>query len=193
MNWEYMKRNVGSRVQLVPMACRLDEYDRELPPIDDEWIVEGAVEDGVPISNVRTDHGITLGRDHIHHFTSNPDGYRDGIERGFLTLHVQVFLQGTRCWVRPNARPGEPVKVQPLQIAEKCVDFRYPFESGIQQRIETAGYRLAWCLDTNLTRKIELEGWEIVVEPDARGVPTKFRVKDRPADQILVRRRIKIS
>jgi hypothetical protein len=31
---------------------------------------------------------ITLGADHIHNFTSNPDRSHNGIKHGFLTLNV---------------------------------------------------------------------------------------------------------
>lgn len=132
---------------------------------------------------------ITLGKDHIHHFTTNPERPRGNIKHGFLALNVQVFLRGNQCWVLPNARPGETLKIRSDEIGEKWVDSRYPFDSGIQQKNEAAGYRVAWCLDTKLARKIELEGWEVVIESDARGVPSKFRMKDRPADQTLIKKR----
>jgi hypothetical protein len=63
MNWEQMKKNVGCRVQLVPMACRLDQNGRELPPIDDDWIIDEASSSGVRISNIRTGHATTSGLD----------------------------------------------------------------------------------------------------------------------------------
>ncbi len=184
-----MKKNVGCRVQLVPMACRLDENGHELPPINDDWIINEVSTDAVRIWNTGTDHTITLGKDHVHHFTTDPGRSQAGIRYGFLTLNVQVFLQGRKGWVRPNAQPGEPVRPQPAQVGEKWVDFRYPSDSRLQHKLEAAGYRVAWCLDTELSRKIDLEGWEIVVEPDAQGVLTRFRLKDRPADQTLIKRR----
>jgi len=189
MNWDQMKRNVGCLVQLIPTACCLGEDGRELPPRDDDWTIDQVLSDGVHVSNVVTGHTTIFGKDHVHHFTTNPDRSRTGILYGFLTLNVQVFLQGNTLWVRPNARPGEPVKAHLCGVVEKWVDFRYPFDSGLQVRLEADGYQVAWCLDTKLTRKIDLEGWEIVIEPDSQGVLTKFRVQDRPAHQTLIRRR----
>lgn len=189
MNREQLKKNVGCRVQLVPTACRLDENGRELPPVDDDWIIEGISNAGIRISNTRTGHATTLGEDHIHHFTTNPGRSQAGIQHGFLTLTVQVFLQGRKLWILPNGRPGEAVKPKPEEISEKWVDSKYPFDSGLQKSIEADGYRVAWCLDTSLARKIDLEGWEIVVEPDAQGVRTMFRLKDRPASQTLIKKR----
>lgn len=183
-----MKKNVGYRVQLIPIGCRLDENGRELPPEDEDWIIQAASDVGISISNNRG-HSTSLGKDHIHHFTSNPDRSRAGISYGFLTLNVQIFMQGRRLWVRPNLRPGEPVKPPNAEPMEKWVDTQYVYVIGLQQRLEAEGYRLAWCLDTKLASRIDLEGWEVVVEPDARGVPTKFRVKDRISDMTLIKKR----
>jgi hypothetical protein len=190
MQWEQMKKNVGCRVQLLPVACRLDEAGQELPSIDDDWIVEEVAETGVRISNTRTSHTTTLGADHIHHFTSNPDRSQGGIRHGFLTLHVQLFLQGSDLKVRPNSRPGEPVKPQVIRIAEKWTDINYPFASGLQGKLERQGYRVGWCRDTDLPRKLDIEGWEVVVEPDANGIPTSFHLNDLPANQTLVKKRV---
>ena len=88
-------------------------------------------------------------------------------------------------WWAPHGQP--PPETQPV---EKWVDLKYPSDSGLQAKLEAAGYRVAWCLDTNLARKLDLEGWEVVVEAFDAGVPTKFRLKDRPADQTLIRKRV---
>lgn len=190
MNWEQMKKNVGHRVQLVPTACRLDEQGRQLPAIDDDWIISEVSSNGVRISNTRTGHTTTLGKDHIHHFTSNPDGSQAGIQRGFLTLNVQLFMQGRDLQVRPNARPGEAVAPPTVELSESLVDLRYPADSGLQRKLESEGYRVAWCLESKLPRLIDLEKWEVVVERDGEGVLRTFRVKDQPSDQILIKRRI---
>jgi hypothetical protein len=189
MNLEQLKKNKGWRVQLVPIASRLDEDGGELPQEDDDWIIEDVSPTGVRIFNVRTQHQLTLGADHIHNFTSNPQRSRSGAQYGFLTLNVQVFIERKGCSVRPNSRPGEPVKPRVQEIADKWVDSRYPRDSGIQKKLEAEGYRLAWCSETNLSRKVDLEGWELVIEPDAQGVRSKFRIKDRPADQTLIKTR----
>ncbi len=188
VNLEYFKKNVGWRVQLVPTEIRLDEYDRELPVMNDDWLLESVTEEGVRISNVRTGHGIVLGTDHIHHFTSNPNRSLGVVKYGFLTLHVQVFLRATECWVQPNLRPGERVRVEPVPINEMWVDFRFVVDSGLQRKLDSEGYRMAWSLDTLLPRRLQFEGWEVVIEPDSHGTPTKFRMRDRPADQTLIKK-----
>jgi hypothetical protein len=92
--------------------------------------------------------------------------------------------------VRPNAGPGKPVKPQVDEIVDKWVDFQYPSDRGIQQRLEAAGYTVKWCSEDKLSRKIDLEGCEVVVGPDAQGVRSKFRHKDRPNDQTLIKTKV---
>ena len=109
MNKDMMKKNVNAHVLLIPPACRLDHIGLESKTTvdDDWWRVESVEDDGVKISDPRTGHFRTLGYDHIYKFTS--DGTKDGAARGFLSLHVQMFVQGNDVRVVPNARPGEPV------------------------------------------------------------------------------------
>jgi len=106
MNLAHFKRNIGYRVKLHPVAIRLDFQGRELSDVDDDWDVVG-VTDTVRIINVSTGHIANLGLDHIHHFTSNPARTGSAIGYGFLTLMVQLFLQGNSIVLRPTARPGE--------------------------------------------------------------------------------------
>lgn len=111
-----------------------------------------------------------------------------------LTLAAATLLGGVAAvwffwdkivgWCTRHGQP--PVDRQP---AEKWVDLKYPNDSGLQANLEAAGYRVAWCLDTNLARKLDLEGWEVVVESSDQGTPTKFRLRDRPADQTLIKKR----
>lgn len=188
MNTTKIKEIVGYRVELQPAACCLDDYGRELSRQDDIWIVE-KVADTVDISNIRTGHVARLGMDHIHHFTSNANESSGGTRRAFLTLNVQIFLQKDRCRFIPSLRPGESVKPEPVKILEKWVDFNYPFRSGILQKVQSEGYTISWCLDTKLAQKTDLEGWEIVLERDEHGMLTKFKVKDGPANQTLIKKR----
>jgi len=188
MNLDRIKKAVGHRVNLVPVACRLDEYGRELPRIDDVWIVDEVTDAGVRISNPRTGHGTTLGKDHIHHFTSNPDRSKNGLQHGFFMLNVQIFIQGAALTVKPNGRPGERVPPAAPAIREVIVDIRYPTDSGLQAKLSELGYEIAWAREPRVARLVEMEGWEQEIEPDAAGGYTSYRLKDRPADQILLKR-----
>jgi hypothetical protein len=108
MNKDQMKNNVGRRLLLQPPARRLrPDGSIQVPPSDDWWLVEDVTSAGVNISDPITGMKRILGYDHIQKYTS--DLARDGHERGFLTLLVQLVVQGNTIDVVPNARPGESV------------------------------------------------------------------------------------
>ena len=187
MNWEKLKQNFGYWVHLVPSACRLDNHGLPLPQTDDDWLIDEIADDHIRASRT-TGHFVRLGKDHIHHFTSNPQRTIGTIKFGFLTLHVQVFIQGNNVWVIPNNRPGEAVAPPIVEIVDKPVHFRFPTDSGIQQRLEAAGYRLIWANESTLPQRVDSEGWEVVIEPDANGRLFRFRAKDRYDDQVLLKK-----
>jgi hypothetical protein len=122
MNRDRLKKFIGGRVQLVPVAHRIDQNGRLLEPIDDDWLLESVTDQGARISNPRTGHFTILGFDHIYEFTSNPDRSRGEARYGFLTLKIQISLKGNELTIRPTSRPGEavpyapPPKPDPLQI-----------------------------------------------------------------------------
>lgn len=151
-------------------------------------MIRAVSESGVEISNIQTGHFTTLGKDHIHHFTSNAARSRGSERFGFLTLHVQIYVQASNLWLRPTIRPGERLPPPKAEAAEKWVDLRYPASSGLQTHLERMGYMTRWCSDHHLARRTDLEGWKIVVEPDAMLGLVKFRVRDRPFHHTLVKK-----
>jgi hypothetical protein len=187
MKLDQLKKNVGWRMQIVPPACHLDDQGNPLPEKNEDWQVEEVTNDLVRLS-AQSGHQLKLGKDHNYSFATNPQ--RTSAKSGFLTLHVQVFVQGDRVFVKPNSRPGERVPSDPAIIEDKNVGFNYPTESGIQQRLEAAGYRLLWSLESQLASRVDLHGWEVVIEPDANGRPFRFRCKDPSDDLILLKKRV---
>jgi hypothetical protein len=124
MNRDGLKKFVGGRVQLVPIANRIDENGTLLEPIDDDWLLESVTDQGARINNPRTGHFTTLGFDHIYEFTSNPDRSCGEARYGFLTLKIQISMKGNSLTIRPSPRSGEIVPyvpptppIDPLQIA----------------------------------------------------------------------------
>jgi len=104
---------------------------------------------------------------------------------------IVELLRGQRVSEMPTpASAPAPVPAPAPGLVEKWVDSNYPRDSGLQTTLEAAGYKIVWCLDTKLARRLDLEGWEVVVEPDAHGVVSKFRSKDRPANQTLIKKRV---
>jgi hypothetical protein len=184
MNLASLRKATGQRVQLVPVACRLD------PTIDDAWLVTSTSDNLVTLQNPRTGHVATLGQDHIHHYTSNPSlTQATGITHGFFTLNVQVYLQLDKVSVVPTGRPGERVPPPPAQIVEKIVNLSYPSDSGIQARLLSEGYSCGWCRESRLASKLEIDGCELVIVKTTEGVHNTYRLHDRPEDQILIKKR----
>jgi hypothetical protein len=100
MNWDRLKKNIGYRVQLIPAACWINKRGEELPSSDDDWIIQEAGDDWIKLSNTRPNHFAVRGKDHFYSFTSNPGRVDSGLKFGFLTLRVQIFVQGVNLWVR---------------------------------------------------------------------------------------------
>jgi len=192
MNLEKLKGNVGWRVQIAPQAIHLDECGRDLPRKNEDWIIQRVTDNEIRIDDdVVMGRFTTLGKDHVQSFASNPSrSTPGGVQYGFLKLHVQLYIPRTDpIWFQPCVRPGEPVSPPPVQIVEKWVDFHYPEKSGIQKKLKTAGYRMAWVGATRLAG-LELEGWEVVLERDNRGVVTSFHLCTHPENQIFVKKRV---
>lgn len=173
-------------MQLRPMAIPLDSQGRGLPPMDDFWLIE-SVTDSVRISNTRTGHFTNLGFDHVHHYTSNPDVTKQSnIEHGFYTLNVQIYLQGVALTITPTYRPGEAVLPAHPATETVNVDFSYPAKSGLQSRLEKAGFQVAWVNESRVHQKTELDGWTIVIDRRSNGQPITYRLRTSPENQILL-------
>jgi hypothetical protein len=188
MQWNKLKQSIGFRVRLSPIACRLDDLGLTLPEMDEDWLISaGTLPETIQLSRT-AGHSIPLAKDQIHHFTSDPIRAGGGAQHGMLTLLVQIYLQGANAWVRPTLTPGAPLPPLEVRIEDRAVDFRYPSDSGLQDRLIAQGYKVSWALESRLARLIDLEGWEIVHERTPTGL-ARFRAKDRHDDQVLVKKR----
>ena len=101
---------------------------------------------------------------------------------------MQIFLQQKALSITPTARPGESVEPPVVEVVEKWVNADYPARSGLKAQLEVAGYSLAWAQDTKLA-DLDLEGWEIVIEPDKQGRLTKFRFDEVGPHQTLIKKK----
>jgi hypothetical protein len=183
MNNEQMRKNLRAHVLLVPAAYHLDQYGFELPTVEDPWwLIEDVSDDGVKIRNPRSGHVKLLTYDHLYKWTN--DQPKSGAKRGFLSLHVQITVQGNLVSIVPNPRPGEAVPPKRPQVIDKLVTFAYPVETGMQQRLEAQGYQLGWCRPENVSTKVDVQGCSVVLEPDAQGVFSTFRTRD---GQVLIK------
>jgi hypothetical protein len=190
VNLEQLKKNIGNRVQLEPPAIHLDALGRELPGRNDDWIIESVTDTEVGIRDTQVlGLSTTVGRDYVHHWTSNPSrSTPGGLQYGFLTLVAQMYIQQDKITYRPSSRPGERVEPLLVRIVEQWVDFNYLIDSKIQAKLEASGYRVAWVHASRLPG-LELDGWERVVEKDRHGMPTSFHLQTRPENQVFVKKR----
>ncbi len=181
-----MKKNLSAHVLLQPPACRLDlnGFEVRSAVTDDWWLIQSVEDDGVTIADPRTGHFRLLGYDHIQKFTS--DGVRDGAKRGFLTLHVQLFVQGNDIPIVPNARPGEPVAPKIPPVVEKTVESQFPTITGLGARLASQGWDLGWARSDQVETRVTVNRWEIVIEPDGSGGFARFRTRD---GLVLLKRR----
>jgi hypothetical protein len=109
MNWNQFQKNVGMRMLIEPPACRLSDAGHVLPESHDEWLIESISGETVKLRNLISDHVAVLGKDHLYSFHTDPSRTTDDVKAGFLSLKVQVFIQGHKTWVRPNSGPGARV------------------------------------------------------------------------------------
>lgn len=105
MNADQFRKNIGHRVRIRPVARR-PANPKELPRIDDEWVVESVEQDGANLRNLRTDHKVIVAWDHLHSYTSDPARNSEGVKSGFARLRVQVFLYADRAEIEP-LEPGK--------------------------------------------------------------------------------------
>ncbi|MBI1814899.1 MAG: toll/interleukin-1 receptor domain-containing protein [Deltaproteobacteria bacterium] len=116
-------------------------------------------------------------------------GYAQGhasnsINRAFTTLTITP--RGQRFALAASSRPAtESIP------SEKFVDPAYPVDVGIVAEEEASGFKVSWCRDDLLARKLDLESCEIVTRVDSDGRRVKFRLRDRPYDQTLIRKSVK--
>jgi len=189
MNWDKVVKNVNRRVELQPPACFLDPQGREMPEISDDWLIAGATDDRLTITNTRTQHQTVLAKDHVHHFTSNLIRSPDGSDHGFLVLQIQIFIQGQIVRIRPCIRPGErlaPTAV--LQISDKWVDMTYPSQANLSQKLGCDPQALAWCRQSRVAGLVAQGVAEVILEPDGAGRANRLHFRDSPEPQTLVRR-----
>jgi len=170
MNWERFRKNIGMRVQIEPPECRLDNNAHVLPDRHDDWMIEQFPEkEHVVLRNISTNHFVRLGKDHIYDFRSNPTRSENGISFGFLVLKIQVFLQGTKVWVRPNARPGD--RVPPSGAQHHQVQWTPYFH------VDTSPF----APQTAIRIKIQYRLWS-----DEAAIPLMIRVASKPDGSGLI-------
>ncbi len=139
-----------------------------------------------PFSDVAGRHVVRL---------SNSADKRNEIAERLKTAGCDVSTIG-KDWLttgdfevkRGNTKPGiEESQDEPV---EKLVDLEYPADSGLKSELESKGFEVKWCSENRISRCIDIEGWELVTQTSKYGKKEMLKVKDRPHNQILVKKRL---
>jgi hypothetical protein len=185
-----LKRNIGHRVQLQPAAIHLDRLGRELPCPNEDWIIVSVGKEGIRLDEANQ-MGLTtvIGTDAVHHYTGNPSrSTAGGLQYGFLMLTLQMVVRSGKIDFLQCERPGVRVPPPSVRIVDLAVDMHHPEAIGLQQRLEAEGYRTRWARESRVAT-LEREGWEVVAEPDAHGMPTRYHVVTRPENAVYMKTR----
>ena len=92
MKKDQLKKLLHYRVCLSPPA--LHSNAGTLLPVNDDWSVQEITSDHIKLRNTVTYHEPLIGLDQIRSYTSDPHRNTDGFKHGFLSLHVQLTIQG---------------------------------------------------------------------------------------------------
>lgn len=97
MNRSQLAQMQYKKIKVRPLTRRFDEQGAELEELDDLWMILEASKDRLTLQNVRTEHRVPIGTDHIREYLSDASKLSDGI---FL-LKSQILLQGRSVSVEP--------------------------------------------------------------------------------------------
>lgn len=176
MNLDQLRGNVGWRMRIAPQAIHLDEYGRELPGKNEDWIVRSVSDAEIEIEDAGfLARIVRLGKDHVQSFATDPQrAGAAGVHYGMLKLHMQMYIPPAELvWLAPCVRPGERVDPPPAQIIELVVDSTYPRDTGLRAKLINEGYQDGWAKAARVPT-LEHQGWEVVVERDRQGRPTSY-------------------
>ena len=84
-------------------------------------------------------------------------------------------------------RLGRPVE-NPISpgIQDKWCTLDYVEQAGIAPALKDAGYKLYWAKAEDLSRLIDLEGWEEVAWEDTKGRLWRFKVRDPIVEYLML-------
>ena len=100
MNREKVTFMQAAKFRIRPLARRIEPTGRELPRKDDWWRITSLSHGALNLVNVRTNHFVKLGVDHVTEFITDPE---DGAH-GTLVLDSQVILKGSGVYLEPAVR-----------------------------------------------------------------------------------------
>ncbi|MGO8945166.1 MAG: TIR domain-containing protein [Syntrophobacteraceae bacterium] len=127
---------------------------------------------------------------HVVRLTNAPESRQDVAER-LRTVGCAVSTSGSD-WLRQgdfSAHRGDNQPASQRQHVEptvKWVDFNYPKDVGILAGLQGQGYRIGWCSEDALARRLDIEGWSLVTRTTESGQNIVLKMKDKPHNQVLI-------
>ena len=106
MNYDQLSRNVGRFVKLMPPACHLNAAGEVEGCPNEDWKIEAVERNRIVIRYV-AGHAYQLAGDHVRNYTTDPKDEDE--QRGFLTLLVQIYIDGMNVSAVPTPYPGAAV------------------------------------------------------------------------------------
>ena len=91
---------------------------------------------------------------------------------GLMVGGIQLFK-----WLR---RPSDASAASPSLIQDKWVTPEYVEKAGIAQRIKDQGYLLYWATAQQEPERVDLQGWEVVVDQAPDGSRVRYKSHDHP-------------
>ena len=110
MNLKELAKRKGIHVRLRPIPTRIDASGSELPPADDEWVVEDILSkpNRVHLTNPITGHFVEIHSDNIREYRSP----------GFLVLRCSLIISPAGISIEPILRPHGPIPIARYQLAK---------------------------------------------------------------------------
>jgi len=147
----------------------------------------------VEVGNVKRFSDV--GGRHTVRLTNDPAKRQDLADR-LTTAGCKVVIR-SQDWLKTGdfsvgRAPALPALDPPASQEEpliKWVDLNYPADSGLQGTLEAEGYRVKWCMDDNLARSLDIDGWTLVTQQQGNGRATILKIKDYPDNHTLVKKR----
>lgn len=75
----------------------------------------------------------------------------------------------------------------------KYVDFNYPADSGLKAQYESDGYKIRWCRADNLSRCLDIEGWQYAFQHLEDGMSYILKIKEPNNELTLIAKKDEIG
>jgi|ERR1700687_4109796 len=97
MNRNKLAQMQYKKIKVRPLSRRFDDRGAELEEIDDLWMIVEASKTSLTLQNIRTEHRVPIGTDHVREYLSDASTLSEGI----LVLKSQILLQSKRVSLEP--------------------------------------------------------------------------------------------